>query len=141
MYTVGCNFDKMGEADTCREYEYAVDQTCILNYYSKDMPYYIRTCDTKHHVCMDITSTRTPLPLIPLICRRIKVFPLCCSSLPLLVGVAGVAVLGCLIRLIIQLIRGSVTYTFRNHKLPSEGTKHYVDKDQYSITNATYAAD
>ncbi|KAG0311574.1 hypothetical protein BGZ97_011788 [Linnemannia gamsii] len=62
MYTIGCNFDRAREADTCRAYEYSVDQTCVLNYCSKDVPCYAGTCDTKHQACVNMTSTRVPLP-------------------------------------------------------------------------------
>lgn len=85
MYTVGCNFDRTREAETCREYEYGVDETCILNYCSKDVPCYAGTCDTKHHVCVNMTSTgRLSLPsstrssswtIVPLVCRRMTVLP------------------------------------------------------------------
>ena len=48
-----------------------------------------------------------------------------------------------MIRLIIQSARGSVVWASRNHKLPSEKSEHYDDKNQYShsITNAKYVAD
>ncbi|KAF9139954.1 hypothetical protein BGX30_007242 [Mortierella sp. GBA39] len=58
-------------------------------------------------------------------------------------GVAGLAILGCLIRSIFQSVQGSFAWASRNHRLPSEGKEHYDDKDQYShsITDAKYVAD
>ncbi|KAG9071011.1 hypothetical protein KI688_008554 [Linnemannia hyalina] len=153
MYTVGCNFDRAREAETCREYEYGVDQTCVLNYCSKDVLCYAGTCDTKYHVCVNMTSTRVPLP--PSI-NQIIVLDDTPFGLqkedgppPLLYiiaaagGVTGLAILGCLIRSIIQSVQGSVAWASRNHRLPSEGSEHYDDKDQYShsITDTKYVAD
>ncbi|KAG0077503.1 hypothetical protein BGZ92_001901 [Podila epicladia] len=62
MYTIGCNFDKKREASSCREYEYGVDKTCLLNYCSSEVPCYAGSCDNNRHVCTNITSARTSLP-------------------------------------------------------------------------------
>ncbi|KAG9072766.1 hypothetical protein KI688_000544 [Linnemannia hyalina] len=65
MYTLGCNFDKTRESDTCRDYEYQVGKTCLLNYCSKDVPCYAGRCDSKSNVCTNITASaaRQPLPV------------------------------------------------------------------------------
>ena len=95
IYAVGRNFDRTREAETCREYEYGVNQACILNYCSKDIPCYAGTCDTKHHVSVNMTLTGVPLPpsVNQIIALDDSPFglqkdddpPFCCTSLPLLV--------------------------------------------------------
>ncbi|KAF9334401.1 hypothetical protein BG006_002239 [Podila minutissima] len=62
IYTIGCNFDKKRETSSCREYEYGVDKTCLLNYCSREVPCYAGSCDNNRHVCTNITSARTSLP-------------------------------------------------------------------------------
>ncbi|KAF9093935.1 hypothetical protein BGX23_002704 [Mortierella sp. AD031] len=46
------------------------------------------------------------------------------------VGVICLAVVGCLVRLMIHWVRGSITWASHNHKLPSDGNDHYDDKDK-----------
>ncbi|KAK3846218.1 MAG: hypothetical protein J3R72DRAFT_486959 [Linnemannia gamsii] len=153
MYTVGCNFDKTREMDTCRTYEYAVGSTCVLNYCSKDVPCFAGICDTKHHVCVNMTSTRAPLPISnnqiitlddsPFDQRKDVGYPPLLIIMVAAATIAGLAVVGCLIRLMIHLVRGSVTWAFRSHKLPSDEIDRYSMKDDYSysITDAKYVAD
>ncbi|KAG0283867.1 hypothetical protein BGZ96_011762 [Linnemannia gamsii] len=65
MYTLGCNFDRKRESDSCRDYEYLVDKTCLLNYCSSAVPCYAGQCDSKRNVCTNITASaaRQPLPV------------------------------------------------------------------------------
>ncbi|KAF9390904.1 hypothetical protein CPC16_004718 [Podila verticillata] len=63
MYTIGCNFDKQRESGSCRDYEYGVQKTCVLNYCSSEVPCYAGSCDNQRHVCVNITSARTTLPV------------------------------------------------------------------------------
>ncbi|KAG0372817.1 hypothetical protein BGX24_012534 [Mortierella sp. AD032] len=63
MYTLGCNFDKKREFDSCRDYEYMVDKTCLLNYCSSSVPCYAGQCDSKRNVCTNITASAARLPL------------------------------------------------------------------------------
>ncbi|KAG0378179.1 hypothetical protein BGX24_004559 [Mortierella sp. AD032] len=153
MYTVGCNFDKTREMATCRTYEYAVGSTCVLNYCSKDVPCFAGICDTKHHVCVNMTSTRAPLPISnnqiitlddsPFDQQKDVGYPPLLIIMVAAATIAGLAVVGCLIRLMIHLVRGSVTWAFRSHKLPSDEIDRYSMKDDYSysITDAKYVAD
>ncbi|KAI7825311.1 hypothetical protein BC939DRAFT_127461 [Gamsiella multidivaricata] len=62
MYTIGCNFNTKRDVDVCRDYEYGVEKTCLLNYCSNQVPCYAGTCDNQRNVCVNITSTRRPLP-------------------------------------------------------------------------------
>ncbi|GJJ70810.1 hypothetical protein EMPS_03160 [Entomortierella parvispora] len=63
MYTIGCNFNtKRDTATSCRDYEYGVSGTCLLNYCSSEVPCYAGNCDNKNNVCVNITSARQTLP-------------------------------------------------------------------------------
>ncbi|KAF9355807.1 hypothetical protein BGX26_006093 [Mortierella sp. AD094] len=63
MYTIGCNFDTKRPYDTCRDYEYGVNnQTCLLNYCSSEVPCYAGTCDNNRHVCLNTTTHIKTLP-------------------------------------------------------------------------------
>jgi hypothetical protein len=117
------------------------------------VPCYAGTCDTKHQACVNMTSTRVPLPpsinqIItlddsPFGLQKDEGIPPVLLIIAAAFGVAGLALLGCIIRLIIQSVRGSVTWASWTHKLPSEGTEYYDNKDEYShsITDAKYVAD
>ncbi|KAF9175038.1 hypothetical protein BGX20_008595 [Mortierella sp. AD010] len=63
MYTIGCNFDTKRPFDTCRNYEYGVNnQSCLLNYCSSEVSCYAGTCDTTRNVCVDTTTHMKTLP-------------------------------------------------------------------------------
>ncbi|KAF9906899.1 hypothetical protein EC991_011462 [Linnemannia zychae] len=153
MYTLGCNFDKTRETNTCRAYEYAVESTCVLNYCSKDVPCYAGMCDTKHHVCVNMTSVRVPLPpsinqIItlddsPFSQQKDSGYPPLLIIIAAALSVACLAIVGCLIRLLIRWARSSVIWVSRSHRLTSEGVERYDDKNgsNHPFTDAKYVTD
>ncbi|KAG0347051.1 hypothetical protein BG004_000217 [Podila humilis] len=141
MYTIGCNFDTKREVDSCREYEYGVDETCLLNYCSKEVPCYAGRCDSQRHVCVNITSARTSLPASsnPVISLGDDPFGTKKEGLsPVVIilmiagGVVALAIVGCIIRTVGQGTRSIVGLFHSKDKKGSdeeESTTRYTDKD------------
>ncbi|GJJ73708.1 hypothetical protein EMPS_06066 [Entomortierella parvispora] len=141
LFSLGCNFDTARVADSCRSYEYGVDKTCLLNYCSNDIPCYAGTCDPLRHVCVNMNSTRLPLPpsrsqVVSLgndpfgVAHQENIF----SSPILVVLLAAVGVLAVLLivgifRLIHRSVKTSVTWASRGHRLTSTDDLHFDDKD------------
>lgn len=144
MYTIGCNFDKQRESESCRDYEYGVQKTCVLNYCSKEVPCYAGSCDNQRHVCVNMTSARTSLPVSsnPVISLGDDPFGTKKEGLsPLIIimaaagGVVALAIVGCIIRTVHQGTRGIVGLISGKSKKGSEDgeSAEYTDKDvQYN---------
>ncbi|KAG0334145.1 hypothetical protein BG000_008598 [Podila horticola] len=143
MYTIGCNFDKKRDAAFCREYEYGVDKTCLLNYCSSEVPCYAGSCDNNRHVCTNITSARTALPISanPVISLGDDPFGTKKEGLsPLIIimaaagGVVALALVGCIIRTVHQGTRGIVGLISGKSKKGSDDgeSAEYTDKEQYN---------
>ncbi|KAF8950846.1 hypothetical protein BGZ52_001275 [Haplosporangium bisporale] len=144
MYTIGCNFDKQRESGSCRDYEYGVQKTCVLNYCSSEVPCYAGSCDNQRHVCVNITSARTTLPVSsnPVISLGNDPFGTKKEGLsPLIIimaaagGVVALALVGCIIRTVHQGTRGIVGLVSGKSKKGSDDgeSTEYTDKDgQYN---------
>ncbi|KAG0346684.1 hypothetical protein BG004_001078 [Podila humilis] len=147
MYTAGCNFE-WPKFLTCLPYEYDVEDVCLLNYCSKDMPCYAGQCDPNLNSCVNITTAKKPLPAAanqvisfgydPLGLRE-KAF----SPTPLIIilmvagGVIGLAIVGCLIRTIVLGAKSSVQWASSGHRLESYGEEKHEDRDRDSFGNHT----
>ncbi|KAF9431194.1 hypothetical protein BGZ94_006875 [Podila epigama] len=111
MYTIGCNFDTKRQFRSCRDYEYGVEDTCLLNYCSSEVPCYAGKCDNQRHVCVNITSSRTSLPVNsnPIITLGDDPFGTKKEGLsPVIIilaaagGVMALAIVGCIVRTVSQ---------------------------------------
>ncbi|KAF9188431.1 hypothetical protein BGZ51_000596 [Haplosporangium sp. Z 767] len=136
MYTIGCNFDTKREASSCRDYEYGVEGTCLLNYCSSEVPCYAGKCDNRRHVCTDITSARQPLPVSsnPLITLGEDPFGTHKEGFnPVLIivmaagGVVALAILGCIFRTATQWTKSSVAWASRSHKSHSNSDEKKLE--------------
>ncbi|KAG0308096.1 hypothetical protein BGZ97_000170 [Linnemannia gamsii] len=127
MYTLGCNFDKKRESDSCRDYEYLVGKTCLLNYCSSAVPCYAGKCDGKRNVCTNITASAARLPL-PVNNNHIislgeDPFGTQKEGLsPVLIilfaagAVVALALIGCIVRTATQWTKSSVAWASDSHK-------------------------
>ncbi|KAG0048641.1 hypothetical protein BGZ83_006432 [Gryganskiella cystojenkinii] len=137
MYTIGCHFDTQRPAqDSCRDYEYGVSGTCLLNYCSSEVPCYAGQCDNKLSVCVNITSSRQTLPTSsnPLISLGDDPFGTHKEGIsPFLIvimacaGVVALAVVGCIIRTTLFWTKSSVAWVAGGHKKSADDEKEDYD--------------
>ncbi|KAF9143273.1 hypothetical protein BG015_000475 [Linnemannia schmuckeri] len=127
MYTLVCNFDKKRESDSCRDYEYLVGKTCLLNYCSSTVPCYAGHCDSSRNVCTNITASaaRQPLPVNNnhIISLGEDPFGTQKEGLsPVLIiimaagAVVALALIGCIVRTATQWTKSSVAWASDSHK-------------------------
>ncbi|KAF9927516.1 hypothetical protein FBU30_003107 [Linnemannia zychae] len=119
------------ESDTCRDYEYSVEKTCLLNYCSSSVPCYAGRCDLKRNVCTNATdpsAARLPLPVNnnPIISLGDDPFGTRKEGIsPVLIiimaagAVVAIAVIGCIVRTILQWTKSSVAWASDSHRSSS----------------------
>ncbi|KAG0215091.1 hypothetical protein BGX28_000796 [Mortierella sp. GBA30] len=141
MYTIGCRFDTKRVSNSCRNYEYGVGDTCLLNYCSSEVPCYAGRCDFQRHVCTNITSERQILPdstndIIslgddPFGTHKPGISP----ALIILMaagGIVALAVVGCIVRTATQWTKTSVAWASGTPKNDpnSDGDEKKGDENQ-----------
>ena len=130
MYTIGCNFNtKRDAASSCRDYEYGVSGTCLLNYCSSEVPCYAGNCDNKNNVCVNITSARETLPISsnapitlgtdPFGTNKEGISPIL-FVLMACGGIVALALVGCIIRTTMHWTRSSVAWAAGSKNKDSE---------------------
>ncbi|KAK3825365.1 MAG: hypothetical protein J3Q66DRAFT_327569 [Benniella sp.] len=138
MYTMGCNFNTKREVETCREYEYGVEKTCLLNYCSKEVPCYAGRCDTSRNVCVNITSQTIPLPKSESAVVILGADPLGQQETtfsPVLIilmaagAVVALAIAGCIIRTLILWTKSSVAWASGSSRVDCEKNGDGADGD------------
>ncbi|KAI1314653.1 hypothetical protein EDD11_001906 [Mortierella claussenii] len=141
MYTIGCNFDTTRTFDSCRQYEYSVGNTCLLNYCSAEVPCYAGTCDMNRHVCTNITSTTKPLPVSQngLITLGNDPFGTHKEGFnPVLIilmaagGLAALALLGCIVRTTTSWTKSSVRWASGGNKDSSSDDQDDSDEKYHN---------
>ncbi|KAF9912929.1 hypothetical protein EC991_007542 [Linnemannia zychae] len=146
MYTLGCNFDKKREFDTCRDYEYSVDKTCLLNYCSNTVPCYAGKCDIKRNVCTNITDSaaRLPLPVNnnhiislgedPFGTQKEGLSPVLIIIMAA-AAVVALALIGCIVRTVTHWTKSSVAWASDSHKTVQSSQDNNSDNGDEKTTN------
>ncbi|KAF9106067.1 hypothetical protein BGX27_009334 [Mortierella sp. AM989] len=153
MYTIGCNFDIKRQFDSCRDYEYSVNnKTCLLNYCSSEVPCYAGTCDNKRHVCVDTATSDSknsqtlPNSVNPLITLGDDPFGTHKEGLnPVLIilmaagGIMALGLVGCIIRTTSAWTKKSVAWATGHQDAEAEGEEKLADGKDLAHNGVTRA--
>ncbi|KAF9935617.1 hypothetical protein BGZ67_003255 [Mortierella alpina] len=146
MYTLGCQFDTKRVAGNCRDYEYGVDQTCLLNYCSSEVPCYRGHCDNHRHVCINITSEFQPLPVSDNAVISLGDDPFGTHKeglSPVLIilmasgGIIALAVVGCIIRTAMMWTKSSVAWAAGTPKVEASDAGNNDEKKSAHAQSTT----
>ncbi|KAF8926174.1 hypothetical protein EDD21DRAFT_387470 [Dissophora ornata] len=146
MYAIGCNFtDPKRVSDSCRDYEYGVQNTCLLNYCSSQVPCYAGSCDNNRNVCVNITSSRKTLPTSynaavtlgddPFGTNKAGMSPVVIIMMAA-GAVVAIAIVGCVIRTTSRWTKRSFAWATGSQKVDPEGDEdEKTRKDADTITS------
>ncbi|KAF9960091.1 hypothetical protein BGZ72_007925 [Mortierella alpina] len=146
MYTLGCRFDTQRVGGACREYEYGVDQTCLLNYCSSEVPCYRGHCDNQRHVCTNITAEWKPLPVSDNAVITLGDDPFGTHKeglSPVLIilmacgGIVALAVVGCVIRTAMMWTKSSVAWAAGTPKVEASDSGNNDEKKSAHAQSTT----